>query len=66
WNPFVEVNHAVIIVGYGTDEMTKEKYWIVKNSWGRKFGEDGYFRIRRGTNECGIESLAFQATPIIL
>ncbi|KAL1235532.1 Dipeptidyl peptidase [Trichinella pseudospiralis] len=66
WNPLVEVNHAVIIVGYGADEMTKEKYWIVKNSWGRQFGEDGYFRIRRGTDECGIESIAFQANPIIL
>ncbi|XP_067008532.2 dipeptidyl peptidase 1 [Anabrus simplex] len=64
FDPFVLVNHAVLLVGYGVDEITGENYWIVRNSWGDSWGENGYFRIRRGTNEVGIESIAVIATPI--
>ncbi|KAJ2940882.1 hypothetical protein O0L34_g10143 [Tuta absoluta] len=46
--------HSVRIIGWG--EERGEKYWIVANSWGKEWGEGGYFRIRRGVNECGIES----------
>lgn len=58
------VNHAVLLVGYGVNETTEEKYWVVKNSWGEGWGENGFFRIRRGTDEVGIESIAVHATPI--
>ena len=43
-------NHAVLVVGYGTEGG--KDYWLVKNSWGNH-GEDGYFRIKRGTGHCG-------------
>ncbi|XP_075054810.1 dipeptidyl peptidase 1-like [Mixophyes fleayi] len=64
FNPFQLTNHAVLLVGYGSDSKTGEKYWIVKNSWGESWGESGFFRIRRGTDECAIESIAVSATPV--
>ena len=48
--------HAIKIVGWGVDAATRMPYWTVANSWGEDWGENGFFRIRRGTNECGIES----------
>ncbi|XP_034247774.1 dipeptidyl peptidase 1-like [Thrips palmi] len=62
--PDLEVHHAVLLVGYGVDAQSGEKYWAVKNSWGRDWGEDGFFRIRRGQDEVGIESLGMEAEPI--
>ena len=41
--------HAVALVGYGTENGTDN--WIVRNSWGSDWGEQGHFRIRRETNE---------------
>lgn len=57
--------HAVTVVGWGEDARTGTKYWIVKNSWGSFWGENGYFRIIRGINECNFESYAWQASPIL-
>ncbi|WKY10595.1 hypothetical protein Q1695_002728 [Nippostrongylus brasiliensis] len=45
--------HAVKILGWGVDNKTP--YWLVANSWNTDWGENGYFRIVRGVNECGIE-----------
>jgi len=47
--------HAVKMIGWGTDSATNTPYWIVANSWNEDWGEQGFFRIRRGTDECGIE-----------
>lgn len=65
FNPWEITNHVVLVVGYGQDKASGEKFWIVKNSWGEKWGEQGYFRIRRGNDECSMESMAVAVTPVV-
>ena len=48
-------NHAVTIVGYGLD-TDGSTYWIIKNSYGKDWGESGYFRVLAGENLCMIEN----------
>jgi len=45
--------HAIKIIGWGTESGVD--YWTVANSWNTDWGDMGFFKIRRGTDECGIE-----------
>ncbi|XP_044268997.1 cathepsin B-like [Tribolium madens] len=45
--------HAIKILGWGVENETP--YWLVANSWNEDWGDKGYFKILRGSNECGIE-----------
>ncbi|PIN26387.1 Cysteine proteinase Cathepsin L [Handroanthus impetiginosus] len=62
-----ELDHGVAVVGYGTT-LDGTKYWIVKNSWGPKWGEQGYIRMQRGVDrEEGLCGIAMEASyPIKL
>merc|ERR1711971_332820 len=50
-----EGGHAVKLVGWGTEGGVD--YWLVANSWNTYWGEEGFFKIRRGDNECRIETM---------
>jgi C1A family cysteine protease len=50
------LNHCVQLIGYDTTYSTK--YWILKNSWGEKWGEDGYIRMEMGMDVCGVADVA--------
>jgi len=49
-----DVNHAVLAVGYGHDDTSNLDYWLIKNSWGASWGDDGFFKMERGVNMCGV------------
>jgi len=58
----VQLDHAIVIVGYGT-AANNQTFWIVRNSWGEDWGEQGYFRIVKGQNACGLASAV--SAPIV-
>jgi len=56
-----DINHAVVLDGYGTENGIK--YWLIRNSWGTMFGENGYIRLRRYDEEpCGWDPHPLQGT----
>ena len=57
-----DMDHAMVVVGYGHDPQLQMSYWIVRNSWGPKWGENGYVRLAKDAgNMCGIASMAYYA-----
>lgn len=50
--------HAIVIVGYDDADQS----WIIKNSWGPNWGENGFFRMAAGINDCNIENIALSIT----
>ena len=57
-----QIDHIVSITGWGTD-ADGTKFWTVRNSWGEAWGEMGFFRIVRGSDQLGIESMCAWAVP---
>lgn len=53
--------HAVRILGWGTENGTP--YWLIANSWNEDWGLQGYFKMIRGKNDCGIEAGITAGTP---
>eukprot|EP00747_Dinoflagellata_sp_TGD_P163086 gnl/TRDRNA2_/TRDRNA2_181405_c0_seq1.p1 gnl/TRDRNA2_/TRDRNA2_181405_c0~~gnl/TRDRNA2_/TRDRNA2_181405_c0_seq1.p1 ORF type:complete len:465 (+),score=58.58 gnl/TRDRNA2_/TRDRNA2_181405_c0_seq1:73-1467(+) len=53
------LSHTALLVGYGAEKLNSAKYWIIQNSWGPSWGEDGHIRVLRSDKEdktCGIDA----------
>jgi cathepsin L len=63
-----DLDHLVVLEGYGTDQETGEDYWLVRNSWGPRWGEHGYIRLKRHSQnheeekECGYDTTPADGT----
>lgn len=53
--------HAIKIIGWGVENNSP--YWLVVNSWNEGWGDHGTFKIKRGSDECGIEDEVVAGVP---
>lgn len=53
------INHEISIIGWGED------HWVVRNSWGTYWGEEGFFRIKMGSNSIGEDGSCTAGIPIV-
>ncbi|XP_055387847.1 cathepsin C-like [Condylostylus longicornis] len=67
--PWIKVDHAVLIVGIGVaiDPYNGKgiPFWRVQNSWGDRWGENGYFRVLRGNNEMAVEQSPVEGDAVL-
>jgi len=59
------LDHAVSAVGYGTDAVTGLDYYLIRNSWGSAWGDNGYVKLARvgdGYGICGVQEISVWAT----
>lgn len=61
-----DLDHGILIVGFGHDEEVKSDYWLIQNSWSPSFGEAGFIRIKReDTPVCGMDKHPLDGTGCV-
>ena len=63
-----KVDHSMVLVGWGVEDFNgkKVKYWLLQNSWGSAWGDNGFMKYIRGIDHLGIESICEYGMPVPL